>query len=236
MLYSNPKGARPLHSHGKWNTYSRFYPSKGITAQRSRLRRRKLENDGFTITELTVVIVLIGIVTLVLYGIFNASLVNFLGLEKDSAQFNTIAQQSQRIATVVRGLTDITTADNNDMQFYTYFSPNDSYVSYIHYYLAGPNPTLYAEVTPMNGNPPTGTLLTAKKRTYTIIEKFNNQPSTPLFQYLDSVGTTLSQPIADLHAIKGVRINLSQKQDVKRLGDTYDSSLTVSLRNRKTNL
>ena len=196
----------------------------------------KRDAKGFTITELTVVIVLVGILTIILYTVFNTSFLNYMGLEKDSSQFNTLAQQTQRVATVVRGLTDITTADNTEMQFYAYFSPNDSYVSQIRYYLAGTGPSLIADVTPMTANPPTGNLLTNQKRTYTIIPTVANQPSTPLFEYLDSVGTTLTQPISDLHNIKGVRVNLAQEMPGSNVSDDYTSSLTVSLRNRKTNL
>jgi hypothetical protein len=230
------KGAKPLTQSKECIPFFRRYPPEAATVRRSRSGRSRHGEAGFTIAELTVVIVLVGIVTIVLYTIFNTSFLNYLGLEKDSSQFNTIAQQSQRVATVVRGLTDITAADDNDMQFYAYFSPNDSYVSLIHYYLTGSSPSLMADVTPISANPPTGTLLVAKKRTYTIIDKFKNQPSTPLFEYLDSVGTTLAQPISDLHVIKGVRINLTQDLDNSRFGNVYNSSLTVSLRNRKTNL
>lgn len=194
------------------------------------------DQQGFTITELTVVIVITSIVAIVLYSIFNTSFLNYLSLEKDSSQYNTLAQQNQRVATVVRGLTDITITNANEMEFYAYFSPNDSYVSLIHYYLAGTNPTLAADVTPMSANPPTGTLLTAQKRTYTIIENFTNTQAVPLFEYLDSAGTVLAQPIADQHNIKGVRVNLAQTFKDSKLSDAYTSSLTVSLRNRKTNL
>ena len=205
---------------------------------RPRLKHRTSSRNasGFTIVELVVAIVLIGILSTVLYTIFNTSFLNYLGLEKDSSQYNTLAQQSQRVATVVRGLTDITIADNNEMEFYAYFSPNDSYVSKIRYYTAGSNPSLMADVIPMTANPPTGTLLTAQKRTYTVIEMFANQPSVTLFEYLDSVGTTLVQPISDLHNIKGVRINLAQDMKGSNISNSYTSSLTVSLRNRKTNL
>lgn len=197
--------------------------------------RPKLNESGFTIVELTVVIIVTGLAAVVLYTIFNSSFLNYLGLQKDSTEFNNVAQQSQRIATVVRGLTDITAATNNDLQFYAYFSPNDSYVSFVHYYVSGTKPTLMAEITPMNGNPPTGSLLTNKKRTYTIIDDMGQTPTT-LFQYLDSAGTTLTLPIADLHTIKGITVNLSQDLGGSIPGNVYRSSLTVSLRNRKTNL
>lgn len=195
---------------------------------------RKLTQPGFTIVELTVVIVVTGLAATILYTIFNTSFLNYLGLEQESSQFNTIAQESQRVATVLRGLTDISSASQNDLKFYAYFSPNDTYVSYVHYYTSGPKPSLLATVTPMDGNPPTGSLLTAQQRDYTVIDDIG-QAGT-LFDYLDSAGTTMAQPVADLHTIKGIRVNLTQDIGTKSQPNIYTSSLSVSLRNRKTNL
>ena len=191
--------------------------------------------SGFTIVELTVVIVVTSIISIVMYTIFNTSFLNYLGLQKDSTEFNNVAQQSQRIATVVRGLTDITGANNSDLKFYAYFSPNDTYVSFVHYYVSGPKPSLLAEVTPMDANPPTGNLLTAKKRDYTVIEDLGQTP-TNLFEFLDAAGTKLTLPISDLYTIKGITVNLSQDLGGSTPGNIYKSSLSVSLRNRKTNL
>lgn len=196
---------------------------------------RRNDQKGFTIVELTAVIVVTGIATVVMYTIFNTSFLNYLGLQKDSSEFNSVAQQSQRVATVVRGLTDITSASASDLKFYAYFSPNDTYVSFVHYYVSGPKPSLLAEITPMDGNPPTGSLLTAEKRDYTVIEDLGQTPAN-LFEYLDSSGNTLTLPIPDLHTIKGITVNLSQDLDDSPAENIYRSSLTVSLRNRKTNL
>lgn len=198
-------------------------------------RNTKLPQDGFTIAELTVVIVITSISAIVLYTLFNTSFLNYLGLQKESTSFNNVAQQSQRIATVVRSLTDIEAASSSDITFYAYFSPNDTYVSHVRYYVSGTKPSLLAEVTPMDGNPPSGNLLTAKQRDYTVIDDLGQTP-TNLFEYLDSAGTKLTVPIADLHTIKGITVNLSQDLGGSTAGNIYRSSLTVSLRNRKTNL
>lgn len=197
---------------------------------------RRLNSAGFTITELSVVMVVIGISTLILYGIFNSSFRNYISLQQDSLQYNTVAFQNQRIATVVRGLTDITEATATSMKFYAYFSPNDANVSFIHYRIEGTKPSLLADVTPMDANPPSGVLLTAEKKTSTIIDSFTTAANVNTFEYLDAAGVVLPQPITDLHTIKGIRINLAQKFNGSQLTDTHRTSVTVSLRNRKTNL
>ncbi|MCX6728082.1 MAG: prepilin-type N-terminal cleavage/methylation domain-containing protein [Candidatus Saccharibacteria bacterium] len=198
--------------------------------------RYKKEENGFTLVELTVVIALSGIAAIIIFTVFNTSFLNYLGLQQDSSAFDNLTRSSQRIATVFRGITDITVANNNDLTFYSYFSPNDTYVSYVRYYVAGPKPSLYADVTPMDGNPPNGSLLTAKSHTYTIIENFHQDPLVKTFEYLDSSGVAIPQPIADLHTIKGIQVNLSIVITGPKYNDIRSNSLTVSLRNRKTNL
>ena len=200
------------------------------------LRNTWKETRGFTVIELSVSIVLIGIATLVLYGIFGSTSKNYFSLQQDSVQFNSVAFQTQRIAAVVRGLTDITEATSTTLKFYAYFSPNDSYVSFLHYRLEGAGPSLLADVTPMDANPPNGNLLTAQKKTSTIIQTYSNQSGVGPFEYLDAAGVVIPQPIADLNTIKGVRITLAQQFENSQLTDIHKNSVTVSLRNRKTNL
>jgi prepilin-type N-terminal cleavage/methylation domain-containing protein len=201
---------------------------------RSSLKR--IGQAGFTLVELSVVIVVTSVIAIVIYTIFNSSITNYLGLQKDSYAFDTITKGSQRIANVFRGITDITVAGDKTISFYSYFSPNDQYVSFVRYYVAGSKPSLYAEVTPMTANPPTGVQQTNKKRTYTIIEHFYEKPGVKSFEYLDSTGATLTQPIGDLHVIKGIKINLAISVDPPKNTDVKTNSITVSLRNRKTNL
>lgn len=88
----------------------------------------------------------------------------------------------------------------------------------------------------MSANPPNGTLQTAQKKTYTIIENFQTITGVKLFNYLDSAGTTMNIPVADLHTIKGIRINLAVPTKNPTENGNTTMSLQVSLRNRKTNL
>jgi hypothetical protein len=171
---------------------------------------------------------------LAFYTFFKTNLFTYLNLQKDASGFTTLAQQSQRISNVVRGLTDITAVSDNDVTIYAYFFPTDTYVSLVHYYLSADSKILYADVTPMTANPPVGTPITANKKTYTIIGNFKQPAGGKLFQYLDSSGAVMTLPISDLHTIKGVRINLAVTATIAN--GQQSLSEDVSLRNRKTNL
>ena len=195
---------------------------------------KKLQ-PGFTVVELLIAISLAGILSVAAYGFFSSSISQYVKLSQDSQNLSDLAAQSQRIAKVLRGLTDITTALDNEIKVYAYFSPVDQYVSEVRYYKNAGGTILYADVTPLTANPPIGTLITANKKTYTIIDPFKTISGTNLFTYLDSGGTTLPTPIADQHTIKGVKINLSVPT-IDPVANQVTTSLQVSLRNRKTNL
>lgn len=192
--------------------------------------------NGFTIVELVIVLVLIGIVTTALYSFFNNSTAQYFGLQTDSTAFTDLASQSQRLANVLRGLTDVVTPNSNDITVYAYFSPNNTYVSLIRYYLGNSNKILYADVTPMTANPPIGTPITTNKRTFVVIDNFSQISGVNLFNYLDSAGNILAMPITDEHLIKGIQINLSVPSPAPSPTAKQSMSLNVSLRNRKTNL
>ncbi len=199
--------------------------------------RSKLHQSGFTIVELVVVIVLVGIIFTGIYAFFNTSFSQYMGLQQDSSTYNDLAYQSQRVATVVRTATEITSANQNDLTMYAYFWPNDAYVSKVRYYLGAGNTKLFADVTPMSANPPLGTPISAQLKTYTVIEKYTYQPTISLFEYLDSSGANLGLPITDLYTIKGVRINMAVPNRIV-VPTTVSSTISVqvTLRNRKTNL
>jgi prepilin-type N-terminal cleavage/methylation domain-containing protein len=190
---------------------------------------------GFTLVEIVVVIALIGVISTTAFTFFTTSVNQYLSLQQDGIVFGDLAMQSQRVAQVLRGLTDINSATASDMVVYAYFYPNDANASLIHYYKNVAGTTLYADVTPLTANPPIGTPIIAQKKTYTIISTLF-QGSVSTFVYLDSYGTTLTLPIADLHTIKEIQVNLAVPVKSPTASGNDAISLLVSLRNRKTNL
>ena len=132
----------------------------------------RAKQAGFTLVELLVVIVVIGFMVVALFTFFKSTLFGYLDMQKTASNFTDLAQQSQRIGTVVRGSTGIVNAQDNSLEMYAYFYPTDTYVSKVKYYLNTGSTKLMADVTPMSANPPIGSELTAQKKTFTIISSF----------------------------------------------------------------
>jgi prepilin-type N-terminal cleavage/methylation domain-containing protein len=190
---------------------------------------------GFTLIELMVVIMLISIIGTTFLIFFKSSFFNYLNLQSDATTMTQVNTQANRVAQVMRGVTGITSVGANDFQGYSYFYPQDTYVSVVHYYLqtSGGVTKVLADVTPMSANPPIGSPITAKLKTYTIIDSFYQPSGGSLFTYLDSSGNTLSLPITDLQTIKGIQVSMAAKLSNNK---NQALSVQVSLRNRKTNL
>lgn len=197
-------------------------------------RKTQLVSGGFTIVELLVVIVVAGVLSTVIYGFFSSSLRQYAGLQEDGTNFTELASQSHRIANVLRGTYDVVSASPNDLVVYAYFSPTDANVSLIHYYKNGAGTQLLADVTNMTANPPIGGTIPSTQKTYTVISNYHTSGSVNLFNYLTVGNVLLSTPIADLHTIKGIEINLAVPNSSKVTDQAV--SIQVSLRNRKTNL
>lgn len=189
---------------------------------------------GFTLVELLITISLVAILFISFGTFFTNYLILYSKYQQDSGNFSELANESQRVASVLRGLTDITEESSNDITVYAYFSPVDTYVSQVHYYLNGTGTKLMADVTPMTANPPTGTLITAQTKTYTIISNYYQATGVNLFNYYDASDTILPTPITDEHSIIDIQVNLAEPGTHTKTGQQL--SVTVSLRNRKTNL
>lgn len=200
-----------------------------------RLRYHK-DQQGFSLVELLIAMIIVGVVSTTLYTFFLTSFNQYFALQQEGMVSSELAQQSQRMAMVLRGVTDINAVTQNDFRGRAYFSPSDAYPSEIYYYKSADGSKLMADVTPMDDNPPVGILLTAQKRTYTVIDDFYTQPGVDLFEYLDSAGAKFTLPISDLNTIKGIRVNLASAVKAPTANGNDAMTVQVSLRNRKTNL
>lgn len=194
------------------------------------------DQRGFTLFEMLVTISLLALFVAVFWGGFNTLVFQYFKMQKTGTQFTELAISSQRVANVLRGATDFVAVGNNDTTVYAYFAPHDTYVSQIRYYLNATNTSLLADVTPMTANPPTGTPITASKKTYTIVENYYKASGVNLFTYLDASGNTLTLPLTDQHVIKGMKITLAVPKTDPGQSGSQTMVLNVSLRNRKTNL
>ncbi len=192
--------------------------------------------SGFTLVEMTIVIVLVGIIVVPAYTFFNTSFNQYLSLQTEGSSFTDLATQSQRLANVLRGATDVVTATANEVDCYAYFAPSDNFVSRIRYYKTAGNTKLLADVTRMTANPPSGSPIPESTETFTIIDNFRQQAGLDTFSYLNAAGGTLALPISDLRTIKGIQVTLAANGGNLNNNSVQTISLQVSLRNRKTNL
>lgn len=191
---------------------------------------------GFSLIELMLVIAIVGVITTTIYTFFNNSVSQYIALQTNNVRHGELATQSQRMASLVRGLTDINVATTSELSMYAYLSPRDDTVSLIRYYKSADGTKLYADVTPMSANPPTGTPITADKKTITLLDNFYTVGGINLFTYLDSAGNTLANPVTDLRTIKGIKMTLAVTSTAPVANGNETVSVQVALRNRKSNL
>jgi prepilin-type N-terminal cleavage/methylation domain-containing protein len=191
-------------------------------------------DPGFTLVELLIVIALVAVIFITFSSFFTNYLILYSDYQQDANNFTELSEQSARVADVLRGLTDIVSESANSITVYAYFSPADTYVSEVSYYLNAAGNQLIASVTPMTANPPIGTPITSEIKDYTIISNFYQPPNTNLFNYFGAGYVPLSLPISDEHSISAIQINLAEPESHNPQGQSL--SLTVSLRNRLTTL
>lgn len=187
---------------------------------------------GFTLVELLIVISLVAVIFITFSSFFTNYLILYSNYQQDANNFTELAEQSERVTQVLRGLTDIVSDSANSLTVYAYFSPADTYVSEVTYYLNANDTQLLASVTPMTANPPIGTPITSETKTYTIISNYYQKPGGSLFSYFGAEEVPLSLPISDEHSIMEIQVNLAEPESRNTNGQSL--SITVSLRNRET--
>lgn len=198
--------------------------------------KKRIGSSGFTLLELLISITLLGIFFTVFFSAFSSSIYDYFDLQTTTNDFSSLSVASQRIGNVIRGTTDFVSLNDNDVTLYAYFYPNDSNVSLIHYYINSQNNQVLADVTPMTANPPTGTPITAQKKTYIILNNYTNSSNVNLFTYLNDSGNVISTPVTNEHLVNGVTIKMAVPGSKTRQNGNQTIQITVSLRNRKTNL
>ncbi|MBP9738562.1 type II secretion system protein [Candidatus Saccharibacteria bacterium] len=196
----------------------------------SRLNHRQ---EGFTISEMVVVVSLLAIVAVLFANFFSDNYKSYIELQQNTVRVNALSSASQRIARVLRGLTTITTAESTNITGYAYFTPRDSTLSRVRYFFDGSDNTVKVGVIPATGTAPNYTYNTASERITTIAENIDG--NVDIFTYLDISGQVGVYSADTYKDIKGIGLHLKGAA-VAGYSSPFEIKTSISLRNRKTNL
>lgn len=195
-------------------------------------RRANWSQAGYSLIELLVVMVLTTMlaVPLVIFSYKGLSSYEFL-----QAQSNTsieLSSLSERIAKVLRGTTGIVAASANTLTIYGYFSPADSEIKRIRYFISGTNLNIGvtrpdSAVQPLTYNNYPEVITTTRVDLA--------MAANPMFTYYDDSGNLLPAGFANSQ-IKAIGIYVAANPRTNQLSVPIAVATRVTLRNFKTNL
>ena len=116
---------------------------------------------GYSLVELLIVISLTSMMAVPLVVFSYKGLTSYEFLQAQSNTSTELSTLSQRMGKVIRGATTIILAQDNTLTIYGYFSPQDTVVKKIRYFISGNN--LEIGVTPPSGTAPNYTYLSANE-------------------------------------------------------------------------
>ncbi|TAK89205.1 prepilin-type N-terminal cleavage/methylation domain-containing protein [Patescibacteria group bacterium] len=194
----------------------------------SLLRNRQ---SGYSLLELVITMAIIAILVTSLVNVTIGSARGYRYLQTQSDASVDLSNTLNRVAKVVRGSTSVTEAQSNRLTVFAYFSPQDTVVKQITYFVDGSD--LKATVIPPSGSGPNYTYNAADGKTYTLARNLNG--GGMVFSYFNDTGAQLSGSFTTTQ-IKQVGITVIINPNPKVLRKPMSAQTIVTLRNKKTNL
>src|SRR5476651_1538352 len=158
------------------------------------LRPRVLVSSGFSLIELLFVMMLTSMIAIPLATFAYKGLSSYEFLQAQSNTSTELSTLSQRMGKVIRGTTGIIDAQANTLTIYGYFSPQDTVVKKIRYFISGTN--LNIGVTPPSGTAPNYTYPAANE-VITTTRVDLAMGANSMFTYFDDSGTQLPNGFAN---------------------------------------
>ena len=191
-----------------------------------------LSQAGYSLLELIVSMVIIGGITVPLSTFIINGMKSYQFLQAQSDTSTELGSLSNRISRVVRGTTGIIDAQTNTLTIYAYFSPQDTVVKKVRYFISGSN--LNIGVTPPTGIAPTFTY-NASDEVIKTVRLDLVMGSNSLFTYYDDAGNQLTSGF-QTSQIKQVGLYVAANGSTKLVTVPIAVQTRVTLRNFKTNL
>lgn len=196
------------------------------------LKHSQVGEGGYSLVELLVVITLTMVLAIPLIIFSSKGLSSYEFLQAQSNTSTELSSLTARIGKVVRGTSGIIAAGDNTLTIYGYFSPADSEVKKIRYFISGQNlnigvtkPDSASQPYTYNNNP--------EVVTTTRIDLAMG--ANPMFTYYDDSGNLLASGFATSQ-VKAIGIYVAANPRTKQLSVPIAVTTRVTLRNFKTNL
>ena len=196
------------------------------------MSRRSDMQAGFSMVELLISAVVLGIMSGAIYLFFGPTVSSFFKIQETSIDINDKTTAMYRIAQVLRTGTTISEATSTSLTIYAYFSPQDSVLSKVRYYYSHTDKTLKVDRIRAVGTAPNYTYPTANTETKLLLNKV--ALSGEVFSYADANGGTGPFMLDTYKDIKSIAINFDSPTTHR--AEKNQMKIDVELRNRKTNL
>ncbi len=196
------------------------------------MSHHRAREAGYSLVELLVVITLTGMLAIPLVIFSYKGLTSYEFLQAQSNTSLELSSLSARIAKVLRGTTGIVTASGNTLTVYGYFSPQDTVIKKIRYFISGTN--LNIGVTPPTGTAP-NYVYNASDEVVTTTRVDLSMGTKSMFTYYDDSGNVLPNGFA-VGQVKAIGIYVAANPRTKQLSVPLEVTTRVTLRNFKTNL
>jgi hypothetical protein len=198
-------------------------------------RRRALlvYQAGYSLVELLVVMSLTTMIAIPLVTFSYKGLTSYAFLQAQSDTSTELSSLSARIGKVLRGTTGVLDAQANTITVYGYFSPADTVIKKIRYYISGNN-LIIAVTDPDNASIP-ATYNNNNDEPPIITRVDLAMGTNNMFTYYDDVGNVLPTGFS-VGQIKAIGIYVAANPRTKQLSVPIAVTTRVTLRNFKTNL
>jgi prepilin-type N-terminal cleavage/methylation domain-containing protein len=191
-----------------------------------------LFETGYSLLELIVAMAIIGAISVPLGTFIIKGMSSYQFLQAQSDTSTELGSLSARISRVMRGTTGIVDAQPNTLTILAYFSPQDSVVKQIRYFITGN--TLSIGVTPPTGSAPNYTYNSSDEVIKTVRIDLS-MGSNALFSYYDDAGNELTSGF-QVSQVKQIGIYVAADGNTRSVTVPIAVQTRITLRNFKTNL
>jgi len=190
--------------------------------------------SGYTLLELLVVITITSMLAIPLGSFIIQGINSYNFIQEQSDTSLDLEALADRITRVVRGATSLDTASPNTLIVYGYFSPQDTVIKKVDYYLSGNNFDI-AVTPPTNCDAQGANCQYTTPSQVIVARKDIATAGTPIFTYYADTGSQLTGSFL-ASQVKEVGIYLAANPNPARLRMPISLSTQVTLRNLKVNL